>query len=205
MLNELGIKYNTDKAYLHDFCNSYEKELNKNIKELWEIGVLDGASLRMWSDYYPEAKIVGYDLNNKSHLTFNSNVEVKLLDQENIEQLSKLTTNKNVDIIVDDGSHIIEHQIKSFEMLFDCLKSGGQYVLEDLHTSTNVHDANEYVFHNNKGALQYLNDIISNITPVGYPGQINTEEVIKNIKQIQIIANTKTNNKRSITAIITHV
>lgn len=76
-LNELGIKYNTDKAYLHDFCNSYEKELNKNIKELWEIGVLDGASLRMWSEYYPSAKIIGFDIEDKSKLSFNKNVEIK--------------------------------------------------------------------------------------------------------------------------------
>lgn len=204
-LNELGIKYNTDKAYIHDFCNSYEKELNKNIKELWEIGVLDGASLRMWSEYYPSAKIIGFDIEDKSKLSFNKNVETKKLDQSNKEQLSELTKNTNIDIIIDDGSHVIEHQILTFEILFNCLKSGGQYVLEDLHTSTNVHDYNIYKVYNNKSTLQYLNDIIFNIIPNGYPGQINTETIIKQIKSIQIISNLKTDNKRSITGIITHI
>lgn len=203
MLHELGIKYHTDKAYLHNFCNDYEKLLCKDIKTLWEIGILDGASLRMWSEYYPNAKIIGYDIEDKSSLSFNDNVSVKLLDQSNKSQLSELAKQTDIDIIVDDGSHIIQHQILTFEMLFNCLKSGGQYILEDLHTSTNVHNANDYRIYNNKGALQYLLDIISNNVPVNYPGQTNTQQVIDNIDKIQIIGNLTTDNKRSITAIIT--
>ena len=69
MLHDLGIKYHTDKAYLHNFCNDYEKLLRKDVKTLWEIGILDGASLRMWSEYYPNAKIIGYDIEDKSLTT----------------------------------------------------------------------------------------------------------------------------------------
>lgn len=203
MLHDLGIKYHTDKAYLHNFCNDYEKLLLKDVKTLWEIGILDGASLRMWSEYYPNAKIIGYDIEDKSSLSFNDNVSVKLLDQSNKSQLSELAKQTDIDIIVDDGSHITQHQILTFEMLFNCLKSGGQYVLEDLHTSTNVHNANDYRFYNNKGALQYLLDIISNNVPVNYPGQTNTQQIIDSIDKIQIIGNLTTDNKRSITAIIT--
>lgn len=203
MLHDLGIKYHTDKAYLHNFCNDYEKLLRKDVKTLWEIGILDGASLRMWSEYYPNAKIIGYDIEDKSSLSFNDNVSVKLLDQSNKSQLSELAKQTDIDIIVDDGSHITQHQILTFEMLFNCLKSGGQYVLEDLHTSTNVHNANDYKFYNNKGALQYLLDIISNNVPVNYPGQTNTQQIIDSIDKIQIIGNLTTDNKRSITAIIT--
>jgi len=203
MLHDLGIKYHTDKAHLHNFCNDYEKLLRKDVKTLWEIGILDGASLRMWSEYYPNAKIIGYDIEDKSSLSFNDKVSVKLLDQSNKSQLSELAKQTDIDIIVDDGSHIIQHQILTFEMLFNCLKSGGQYVLEDLHTSTNVHNANDYKFYNNKGALQYLLDIISNNAPVNYPGQTNTQQIIDSIDKIQIIGNLTTDNKRSITAIIT--
>lgn len=39
MLHDLGIKYHTDKAYLHNFCNDYEKLLRKDVKTLWEIGI----------------------------------------------------------------------------------------------------------------------------------------------------------------------
>jgi hypothetical protein len=40
------------------------------------------------------------------------------------------------DIIIDDGSHIPVHQIKSFEVLFhDGLKDKGVYICEDCHSS----------------------------------------------------------------------
>ena len=204
MLNELGIKHHTDKAYLHHFCEFYESNLRKDVTKLWEIGVLDGASLQMWSEFYPNAKITGFDIEDKSALKLNNNVDVKLLDQGNREQLSLLTyENKDIDVIVDDGSHLIDHQIMTFEILFDSLKSKGQYVLEDLHTSTNFHSG--YHFYNNKGALQYLTDMIQGILPSGYPGQCRTLEVIRQIKSIDVFSNIGTDHGRSITAIITKV
>jgi len=206
MLNDLGIKYHTDKAYNHKFCDLYEKNFNKEISNLWEIGILDGASLRMWSEYLPNANITGFDIEDKSSLSFNKNVNVKLLDQSNKEQLEKLSNeNKDIDIIIDDGSHIIEHQIMTFELLFNSLKSGGQYIIEDLHTSTNLCNCNTYKFFNNKGTLQYLNDILINNIPKDYPGQLNTLNIIDKIKNIQIIGNFDTNEKRSLTSIITHI
>ena len=202
MLQDLGIKYNTDKAYKHKFCDFYEQNLNKNISKLWEIGVLDGASIQMWSEYYPNAQITGFDIENKNYLKLNSNVNVQLLDQGNKEQLEKLTNeNNDIDIIIDDGSHQIHHQIMTFEILFDSLKSGGQYIIEDLHTSTTLW--NSFNFNNRKGTLQYLNDIIQNIIPINYPGQIKTNKIISKIKDIKIFSNLGTDKGRSITAIIT--
>ena len=40
-----------------------------------------------------------------------------------------------VDLIIDDGSHVISHQQISLGFLFKYLKKGGQYWIEDLHTS----------------------------------------------------------------------
>jgi hypothetical protein len=39
------------------------------------------------------------------------------------------------DVILDDGSHSIEHQEITFRTLFPQLKGGGLYVAEDLHTA----------------------------------------------------------------------
>lgn len=202
MLNEIGIKTNTDKAFCHKFCDFYEQNLNKNISKLWEIGILDGASLQMWSEYYPNAEITGFDIEDKSTLELNNNVCIKLLDQGNKEQLEKIANdNKDIDIIIDDGSHIIQHQIMTFEILFNSLKTNGQYIIEDLHTSTTLWK--DYNFKNGKGALQYLNDITQNIVPKNYPGQCKTIEIIDKIKSINIFTNLGTAKGRSITAIIT--
>ena len=201
-LHELGIKYKTDKATWHGYCEYYEKLLNKNPKIVWEIGVLEGASINMWSEFYPEAKIIGFDINDKKHLKLNANCFTELLDQSNQNQLMELSKRKNVDIILDDGSHNVGHQILTFECLFNSLKSGGQYVIEDLSTSL-VNDKNGVK--NQKGALQYLQDIMLGRTPQNYPGQIKTSQIIKQIKNVIIFENIHSDGQRSISSVITKV
>ncbi|MBR4618688.1 MAG: hypothetical protein IKO49_05230 [Bacilli bacterium] len=201
-LQKIGLKYNTDKATYHNFCDFYEKNLNKDIKILWEIGILNGASLNMWAEYYKSAKIVGFDIEDKSTLKYLPNIEIKVLDQGNLEQLKILANNyKDIDVIIDDGSHFVNHQIMTFECLFNSLKSNGQYIIEDLHTSTNMQVG--YNFSNNKGALQYLQDISQNLEPKNYPGQFNTPNTLKLIKSIEIFTTIHEDGNKSITAIIT--
>jgi hypothetical protein len=38
-------------------------------------------------------------------------------------------------LIIDDGSHIPEHQLSTFNTLFDILLPGGTYIIEDIETS----------------------------------------------------------------------
>jgi len=50
--------------------------------------------------------------------------------------LKEVTTQTGLlDIIIDDGSHLNEHVVPTFKLLFPCLKKGGIYVVEDTHTS----------------------------------------------------------------------
>lgn len=61
---------------------------------------LDGASLRMWSEYYPNAKIIGYDIEDKSSLSFNDNVSVKLHLLKPYKDWSKYQpVEKDIDIL----------------------------------------------------------------------------------------------------------
>jgi hypothetical protein len=59
-------------------------------------------------------------------------------DQSNKQHLNELINKigyKELDFILDDGSHIPEHQIMSFNILFDLVKDGGIYIIEDIETS----------------------------------------------------------------------
>jgi hypothetical protein len=40
-----------------------------------------------------------------------------------------------IDIVIDDGSHVNEHVITSFDALFGHVRPGGLYVIEDLQSS----------------------------------------------------------------------
>src|SRR5690349_7888933 len=62
-LDELAIKYGSDKSSKeHGYMNFYENILPKSPTSILEIGILKGASMRVWKDYFPEAKLFGLDL-----------------------------------------------------------------------------------------------------------------------------------------------
>jgi hypothetical protein len=139
-LNDIGLRLDADKSSrFHNYLDFYEKHLpDRSFKgRLLEIGVMDGLSVRMWQEYYPEAEIVGIDIKNMDHLYEHWGVpkSVKLLDvngtiEKPVRALGKF------DIILDDGSHYMHDQQRSFELLYyKQLNKGGIYILEDLWTS----------------------------------------------------------------------
>lgn len=130
-LHEIGLKHGTDKATAHHYCDFYEKELEGlNPKRILEIGVKDGASLRMWKEFYPDAQVVGVDINPHIYVEGCSVVQ---MDQCDIYALAAL---EKFDLIIDDGSHMTLHQQISYHSLFNGqLRKGGFYIIEDIHTS----------------------------------------------------------------------
>lgn len=134
ILQDIGLKYETDKATFHKYMDFYQKNLPKrNFKgRLLEIGVMDGYSLKTWREYYPHAEIVGIDIEDKSHLDIEG-VTILEMDATKLKDLEKLGY---FDIIIDDGSHLTGDQQKSFKYLYtNSLNPKGYYIIEDLHTS----------------------------------------------------------------------
>jgi hypothetical protein len=137
-LEEIGVDSLTDKSSVnHNYCVKYEKYLPfdrlKEIKIL-EIGVAGGHSLRMWKEYYPNATVVGIDITPvcSQYQIADQNVFVEIGSQYDSEFLNQVIQKyKEFDLIVDDGSHYQDHVIFSFEFLFDFVKNGGVYVVED--------------------------------------------------------------------------
>ena len=108
---------------------------------LLEIGVggyddaSGGKSLRLWRAYFPRARIAALDLYDKTALS-RGRVEVFQGSQVDRAVLDRIAANRGgFDIVIDDGSHINAHQIRSFEILFPHLKPGGTYIVEDTQTS----------------------------------------------------------------------
>lgn len=137
-LNRIGKKQGTDK-YRHGFLPFYDKHFSsRRLDELrlLEIGILGGTSLRMWAEYFRNAAITGCDIEEDSFFTA-ERVECCLLDQSSREALTawRDAHAEGFDIIIDDGSHFMHDQQITFALLFPLLKSGGYYVIEDLHTS----------------------------------------------------------------------
>lgn len=138
VLNDIGLKFDTDKSSrFHNYLDFYEEQLpGRSFNgRLLEIGIMDGFSIEMWHEYYPEAEIVGLDIMPKGHLKIAKAPGVTLLQLNgtDVEAMNELGP---FDVIVDDGSHMSLEQQQAFSHLYyHQLHHGGVYVIEDLWTS----------------------------------------------------------------------
>ena len=134
----IGNNCNTDKIYQHHYYNFYPKfiEYYKKFNNLamLEIGIENSFSLKLWLEYFPNAFIYGLDIN-----VCEQGERFKIIkgDQSNLLDLDNLIKDISMPLffILDDGSHIPEHQILTFNKLFDILMPGGTYIIEDIETS----------------------------------------------------------------------
>jgi hypothetical protein len=143
-LRALAVACGADKPdhYIRHYAEHFGKLRHRRLKIL-EIGVggyddprAGGGSLRMWAAFFWRSRVFGLDISDKSpHDT--RRIRTVVGDQNDPRSLRDLGEKHGpFDIIVDDGSHVSEHIITSFNALFDDhLREGGYYVVEDLHTS----------------------------------------------------------------------
>ncbi len=102
-----------------------------------EFGVSQGGSMQMWKHYFgPSAQIFGVDINPGCKQFEEPGVQIFIGDQGDREFLRRLAkTLPPIDILIDDGGHTMQQQIRTFEELFPCVAPQGVYLCEDLHTS----------------------------------------------------------------------
>jgi predicted O-methyltransferase YrrM len=102
-------------------------------ERILEIGVKGGGSTALWKQLYPDATVVGVDIDLRPRLGGDGVVYVKA-DQSDPEQLTALATQHGpFDLVIDDGSHESIHQSVSLRTLLGHVRPGGLYVIEDTH------------------------------------------------------------------------
>ncbi|THH40347.1 class I SAM-dependent methyltransferase [Neolewinella litorea] len=108
---------------------------------LVEIGVFQGGSLGMWQEYLgPRAKIYGIDIDPRTKALEEDNVRILIGSQSDRAFLRTVReTIPRIDILIDDGGHMMRQQITTFEELFGHVSNDGVYLCEDLHTSYWMH------------------------------------------------------------------
>jgi hypothetical protein len=134
---EILTKSNTDKVTHHGYQFFYPVYLEKfrdTTDAMIEIGILFKESLNAWIEYFDKTFVYGLDINLEEK---NEKYDIIKCDQSSEEQLNNFIANINRSIffVIDDGSHIPEHQILTFNKLFNILKPGGVYIIEDIETS----------------------------------------------------------------------
>jgi hypothetical protein len=124
---------------LREFKNKVDSGEFSNLSplKLLEIGVQDGGSLEVWSSYFDNAvQVFGIDINKNCATFAIPGVEVRIGSQDDptflVQTVSELG---NPHIIIDDGSHHVDHVESTLRILWPYLQDDGIYIIEDTHTS----------------------------------------------------------------------
>lgn len=173
-MDKLALSAGTDKSSaFHNYTQVYSQYF-KNCKDhpihFLEIGIYKGDSVKFWESYFPNATLHFIDITD-AHIQYHSQrSSYHFIDQSNKRALQKFAASQEpFDIILDDGGHTMIQQINSFVALFDSLKPGGLYIIEDLHTSywTSYGGSGNNEKAGKGTAVGYLKDLIDH---VNFPG-----------------------------------
>jgi hypothetical protein len=136
MLSELFNKYGCDKSKKHMYHLVYEPIFEKIRYEnlnILEIGIFKGNSIQAWLEYFPNATIYGVDI-----FTRVDPRKIEILNHPRVKWAKCDSTISNVkewedvkfDIIIDDGLHTPEANLKTFNSFKNQLK--GSFFIEDV-------------------------------------------------------------------------
>lgn len=123
----------------NEFLLAYSRILvAEDVKKMLEIGIHQGGSLKFWRDLYgPDLKLYGLDIKQEcsafapipaDEVFIGSQTDTALLD-------SIVQAHGPFDLIIDDGSHQNPHILATFNHMFEALRPGGIYIVEDMFTS----------------------------------------------------------------------
>ena len=102
----------TDKNTDHSFLELYEKLLSlkkDTAKNVLEIGIWDGSSLNMWHDYFPNAKIIGLDIEDKKQYE-NERITCELIDQSSENALNEFVLNYAVNQVYGEAEGYMKYK-----------------------------------------------------------------------------------------------
>ena len=133
---EIGKKHGTDKVSLHNYHEIYPQYIEKYYNSnggMVEVGLLGGASLNLWLELFPNMHIYALDINPSENIQKHKRHTIIKTDQSIQTDLDNAfdKIEETIWFINDDGSHIPEHQLLTFNTLFPKLENGGVYIIED--------------------------------------------------------------------------
>jgi len=130
-----------DKGGTHSYVPEYERLLAPYRKagKFMEIGLAYGLSIAMWREYFPlSCDVIGVD----EHIVFDPLphrkagsilVEADATKQEMIDKLkAALGPVFRLDVVIDDASHVLDHQMTTFKLLEPFMRPKGIYIIEDI-------------------------------------------------------------------------
>jgi len=143
--NGVNCHEGSDKGTMHTYLPVYESLFSSKRHDkirMLEIGVCSGGSLRAWTEYFthPDAEIVGVDISTNM-LSWDLTVDprMKFLIADATTEATAANLGNGWDIVVDDGSHMLEHQLATLRLYGPRIRiPEGIIVIEDILTTENI-------------------------------------------------------------------
>jgi cephalosporin hydroxylase len=184
-----GKTYKTDKIG-NGFMSDYERVFSSfrdNAVRLLEIGVAFGGSCELWSDFFgnPDSRVIGLDLalpDLPADQQANSRISLLQCDQNDSGRLRAIASEYGpFDIVIDDGSHRYAETLNCFRQLFDHVRAGGYYVIEDWGVGYWPDQQRKFGHRSGKTMVTLITDIMGSIPDLpisGYEVVLDTNKCL---------------------------
>lgn len=143
-LAELADNRRTDKNECHSYLPLYQKLLvskKETAKNVLEIGIYKGGSIKLWNDFFTNANVYGLDLMNINEVwsELKNKEKIKLLtsiDAYNVDFFNANFLDKNMkfDFMLDDGPHSLESMKKFIKLYSQIMTDDGILIIEDVQS-----------------------------------------------------------------------
>ena len=134
----------TDKNTLHSYLPLYQKLFEKKkytAKNVLEIGIFFGGSIKLWSEYFTSSVNYGLDIMNINDVWegIKNNNKIKLYTStdaydEEFFKINLLDKNIKFDIMLDDGPHTLDSMKKFINLYSQMMTNDGILVIEDVQS-----------------------------------------------------------------------
>lgn len=143
-LEELVDNRITDKNTTHSYLPLYQKLLvskKETAKNVLEVGILHGGSIKLWSDFFTNANVYGIDIldinNVGKYLKNNDKIILHTsTDAYNNDFVITQFLNKNIkcDFMLDDGPHSLESMKQFIKLYSQIMTDDGILIIEDVQS-----------------------------------------------------------------------
>jgi len=158
-LCEIGKNHNTNKSpynldgHRSGYTGFYYllfSQLKKKELKIAEIGIEKNASTKLWRKYFDNAEIHTFEYDKtkienalKDNLKNTYYHEINVDDQSSIkESFEKI--NKKFDVIIDDSTHIFDHQINIIYNTMNYINENGILIIEDIYKHRKDYEEEKY-------------------------------------------------------------
>jgi len=134
----------TDKNTVHSYLPLYQQLLiskKETAKNVLEIGIYQGGSIKLWSDFFTNATVYGLDImdinnvykgiKNKKNIILHTST-----DAYNNDFFINNFLNKNIkcDFLLDDGPHSLESMKQFIKLYSQIMTDDGILIIEDVQS-----------------------------------------------------------------------